>query len=75
MVSLLGSALDGISSATTTAGSAASYLSRISSPKAGDPDIATDFVTLSESSDGVAIGVKLADTAQEDDKTLLSIVA
>jgi len=72
---MLGSALSGIARADASAGTAAADISRLTSPQPGDPEIASDFVTLSTSASGVAIGAKLAHVAQEDDKALLSIVA
>jgi hypothetical protein len=75
MTPIMSSALSGLGSAGALASSAATSLSRISSPQPGDPDIASDFVTLSSASNGVAVGAKLAQVAQQDDKTLLDIIA
>ena len=75
MISLLGSALSGLARGEAAAGAAAADISRISSPAAGDPDIATDFVTLSVASSEVAISTKVAQAGEQEQATLLSIVA
>ncbi len=75
MVSILGSALSGIASGEASASTAASQLTRVSEPSAGNADIATDFVTLSLGAAQVGIGAKLAETSEETTKALLNIVA
>jgi hypothetical protein len=78
MIPMLSSALAGLGSAGALASTAATNLSRISSPASSDPgapDVASDFVTLSVAGAGVAVSVKLAQVAQENDKTLLDIMA
>jgi hypothetical protein len=75
MISMLGSALAGLARGETTASTTAADVSRISAPEPGDPDIATDFVTLSVAGAQVAVSSKVAEAAEEEQKTLLSIVA
>ncbi len=75
MTSILGSAITSVTGGASSASTAATHLARISSPTPSDPDIATDFVTLTVGGNQVAVGAKLAETAQQDDKTLLDIVA
>jgi hypothetical protein len=74
MMSLLGSAFAGLSTAETSAGRAATDLSRISVPRSST-NVVGDFVTMSVSTNQVGVSAKLAETAEQDDKTLLDIVA
>ena len=75
MISLLSSSLVGIARGENSAGTAAAAVAGFSQPAVGDPDIATDFVTLSQASSQVAVSSKLAKVAQENDRALLDIIA
>jgi hypothetical protein len=75
MISILGSAALGVTRGTEMASGAAADLSRISDPEPNDPDIATDFVTLSLGGAQVAISSKVAQAAQEEQKSLLDMIA
>jgi hypothetical protein len=78
MVSILGSALAGITRADSSASAAATGISRLSSPPAGAasaPSLATDFVTLSVAGTQLEASTTLAETAREDDRTVLDMFA
>ena len=74
-MSLFASVTGALSQATASASGAAERLARASSPQPSDPGIASDFVTLSQSSTQVSVAVKLAQVAQQMDRSVLDIVA
>jgi hypothetical protein len=75
MISVLGSALAGIQRGEALAASSAASIARPPAPVAEDPDLASDFVTLSSAGAAVAIGAKVARADQETRRALLDIVA
>jgi hypothetical protein len=68
--SIVASGLAGIASGAGSAAGAARDLAEGTAP-----DVASDFVTLSQGSLGVAVGAKLVETAEQVDATLLDIIA
>jgi hypothetical protein len=75
MISMLDSAISGLTRAETSATAAAVDVSHAGEGVPPEPDVASDFVTLSVSGAEVAVSCKVATAFQQDDKALLDIVA
>jgi hypothetical protein len=75
MSPVLGSAVAGIQRGEALAASSAAAIARAPLSRPGDPDLASDFVTLTSAGAAVAIGAKVARVDQETRKALLDIVA